>query len=186
MLITKQRKQLFAVGTLLLAIALTIPALLNSQTVVQSAGSHNIIMQDLACHPQNLTVAKHDTVTWTNNDPVIYTLWFVYEENKSTYTLTNPILPGQSWSHTFSNPTKLTYYCQERLWITGRLRIVKVLGDINWDNLVDIHDLHELGKSYQSTSGQPNWNEDADIDFNNIVDQPDLSTLSNNYGKTDP
>ena len=177
-------RKLAARTILLSTLTLTVLAAQNLQT--KASETHSIKLEELSFHPQNLAITKHDAITWTNNDPVIHTLWFVYEENKSTYTLSNPILPGQSWSHTFNNPTKLTYYSQERLWITGRIRIVKVLGDINWNNLVDVHDLHTLGKSYQTTSGQPNWNEDADINFNNIVDEPDLSILSDNYGKTDP
>lgn len=100
--------------------------------------------------------------------------------------LSTPILPGESWSHMFNNPAKLRYYCFESLWITGRLRIVKVLGDVNEDGTVNVLDLHGLGKAYQTAPNQPNWNEDADINFNYLVDNPDLTKLSSNFGKTDP
>lgn len=149
-------------------------------------GRYEVIIFDFSFHPQGLSITRGDTVAWTNNDPEIYTLSFVFEENQSTYLLSDPILPGASWSHEFANPTKLRYYCLERPWITGNLRIVTILGDINWNNIVDIHDLHTLGKVYQTTPQSPNWNEDADINFDNVVNGTDLAKLSNNYGKADP
>ncbi len=176
--------QPLAIALLLFTLALAVPNLLNQKARAQD--THSVTMQDLAFSPQNLAITKGETVEWTNNDVVIYTLWFVYEENQTTYLLSNPIEPEQSWSHTFNNPAKLTYHSFERLRITGRLRIVYILGDINWDNKINIHDLYVLGKHYQTTPTSTNWNEDADINFDNTVNQPDLTTLSENYGKTDP
>ncbi len=180
----KHARQLLIAAILLLTLTLTTRNLFSKQVEAQNAS--NITIQDLVFHPQNLVVAKGDTITWTNNDSLIYTLWFVHEENGSTYLLSDPILPQESWSHTFHDPTKLKYYSQERLWITGRLRTVKVLGDINWDSLVDIHDLYALGEAYQTTPDTPNWNEDADINFDNAVNKSDLAIMNSHYGETDP
>jgi len=168
--------------SLTLTTSITFPLILQAET----QETRDVTIQDLTFQPQNITITKGDTVNWTNNDLVIYTLWFTYKENESTYLLSDPIPPGASWSRVFNDPAKLKYYCFERLWITGNLRIVMVLGDVNWDNIVDIYDLHALGRAYQATRESPNWNEDADINFDNTVNKTDLTTLSNNYGKTDP
>ena len=148
--------------------------------------NHDVTITDLSFNPQYLCVEKGNTINWTNNDPVICTLWFVHEENESTYLLSDPIPPGESWSHVFNDPAKLRYHCFKDLWITGRLRVVKVFGDINWDGTVDVHDLYASGRAYQTTPDNPNWNEDADINFDNTVNKTDLTIVGSHYGEIDP
>ncbi|MDH5787164.1 MAG: ABC transporter substrate-binding protein, partial [Candidatus Bathyarchaeota archaeon] len=74
-------------------------------------------------HPQSLTIFKDDKIVWTNNDPVVHTLWFVYAEDKSTYLMSNPILPGESWSYVFSDSAELRYYCFDSLWVNGSITV---------------------------------------------------------------
>ncbi len=80
-----------------------------------------VIISDFAFNPQDISIIIGETVTWTNNDPVIYTLWFVIAENQTTYLLSDPIAPNSSWSYTFSEPIQLQYYSFDRLWITGNV-----------------------------------------------------------------
>jgi len=92
--------------------------------------THDVIIFDLALQPQNVTIPHGDTISWLNNDPLIYTLWFIYAENQTTYEkagnegLSEPILPGESWSWTFDEPVTLQYYSFERLWITGFITVL--------------------------------------------------------------
>jgi len=176
------------------------------------AGSYdmNVTMIDLSFAPQRICIEKGDMVNWTNNDPVIHTLWFTFAENQSTYLLSDPIPPGQTWSHTFTEPFKTVYYSFKRLWITGKVSILPVMGDFTGpenppgsgqyppDLVVDIYDLAAVGKAYGSTPGSPTWNEDADMTGpenppasgqyppDNIVDIYDLALVGKNYGKIDP
>jgi plastocyanin len=81
-------------------------------------------IQNFAFNPQNATSHIGDSVIWTNNDPVIYTLWFKNASDGSTYLLSQPINPGTTWTHVFPDKIILNYYDFDRLYITGRLIIV--------------------------------------------------------------
>jgi plastocyanin len=81
-------------------------------------------VQNFAFNPQNVTIHTGDSVTWTNNDPVIYTLWFKSASDGSTYLFSQPINPGTSWTHIFVDNIILNYYDFDRLYITGQLIVV--------------------------------------------------------------
>jgi len=61
---------------------------------------------------------------------------------------------------------------------------VKIVGDVNGDEKVDVSDLFNLGTAYGSDSSMPNWNPDCDFNGDGKIDTSDLSDLSKNYGKT--
>jgi plastocyanin len=83
-----------------------------------------INIQNFTFNPQNVTIHTGDFVTWTNNDPVIYTLWFTNATDGSTYLLSQPINPGTTWAHIFPDKIRLNYYDFDRLSITGQLIIL--------------------------------------------------------------
>lgn len=169
---------------LALSLMFATSGLLISQSMAPTI--YDVTILDFSFDPPGQCIEKGNTINWTNNDAVIYTLWFVYEENDSTYLLSDPIPPGESWSHVFNDPVKLRYHNFERVWITGRLRVVKVFGDINWDGTVDVRDLYALGRAYPTTPDNPDWNEDADINFDNTVNEADLTIVRSHYGEIDP
>jgi hypothetical protein len=61
---------------------------------------------------------------------------------------------------------------------------IRILGDANGDEKVDVHDLFDLGKSYGSDPSMPNWNPECDFNADNKVDASDLINLCENHGKT--
>jgi len=69
----------------------------------KAAQSVNVTISNLAFNPQNVTIKVGSTITWINNDPLIYTLWFVKADDGTTYKkagkegLSDPILPDTSW-----------------------------------------------------------------------------------------
>jgi plastocyanin len=83
----------------------------------------SINIQNFAFNPQNVTIHTGDSVIWTNNDPVIYTLWFKNATDGSSYLLSQPINPGTTWTHTFPDKIRLNYYDFDRLQITGQLAV---------------------------------------------------------------
>jgi hypothetical protein len=89
-----------------------------------NGASITVNIQNFAFNPQSVTIHTGDSVTWTNNDPVIYTLWFKNASDGSTYLLSPPIDPGTSWTHIFMDKIILNYYDFDRLYITGQLVIV--------------------------------------------------------------
>lgn len=62
--------------------------------------------------------------------------------------------------------------------------VVTISGDVNGDKIVNAVDLSELGRSYGSTRGSPNWNPEADINNDFITNAIDLEILGENYGKS--
>ena len=60
----------------------------------------------------------------------------------------------------------------------------RMLGDVDGDGDVDVSDLFDLSKAYDSAPGDPNWDERCDLNGDNKVDASDLFDLSKYYGKT--
>jgi hypothetical protein len=59
-----------------------------------------------------------------------------------------------------------------------------LLGDVNWDGIVDVYDAIRLALAFGSTPGEPAWNVRCDFNGDDIVDIYDAITLGNNFGKT--
>jgi len=119
---------LFTVAVVLALSVVT--ATLNMMTrPVNAVQTFDVVISNLAFSPQNLTIQTGDTVKWTNNDQLIYTLWFVRADDKTTYKqagtegVSDPIIPGASWSQTFTELVTIQYYSLERLWITGFITV---------------------------------------------------------------
>jgi plastocyanin len=90
----------------------------------------SVKIQNFAFNPQNVTIQIGYSVTWTNNDPVIYTLWFKNATDGSSYLLSQPINPGTTWTHTFPDKIRLNYYDFDRLQITGQLTVIVPTGTV--------------------------------------------------------
>jgi hypothetical protein len=61
-----------------------------------------------------------------------------------------------------------------------------LLGDINKDGVVDLHDLAIVAAAYGSTPGDPNWNPDADLNKDGVVSLLDFQLVANEYAQTLP
>jgi plastocyanin len=85
------------------------------------AVTNSVNIQSFAFNPQSMTIQTGGSVIWTNNDPVIYTLWFKNASDGSTYLLSQPINPGTTWTHIFPDKIRLNYFDFDRLQITGQL-----------------------------------------------------------------
>lgn len=60
---------------------------------------------------------------------------------------------------------------------------IKIVGDVNNDDVVDINDLIAWDQAYGSTPGAPNWNPQADINGDGIVNKEDGILIIQNYRK---
>jgi hypothetical protein len=58
---------------------------------------------------------------------------------------------------------------------------VKIVGDINNDNFVDINDLVAWDAAWGSRAGDPHWNPQADINGDGVVDNADGILIVQNY-----
>ena len=121
MVSTKSIQRLVLILSLTLSFVVAMPAFFTGPAKAQAT---NVTISEFAFSPQNVTIKVGSTITWINNDAVIYTLWFTRVSDQSTYVLSTPIMPGESWSQTFDEIVTLQYYSFERLWITGFITVV--------------------------------------------------------------
>ncbi|UCE16709.1 MAG: hypothetical protein JSV12_03665, partial [Candidatus Bathyarchaeota archaeon] len=118
-----------SVAAILLLLSLMIPNML-THPVRALPDATNVTVSGFSFNPRNTAILEGDTVVWTNNDPVIHTLWFVNITDQSTFLLSPPIMPGESWSHNFTETATLQYYSFDRLWVTGFLTVTPIIHDI--------------------------------------------------------
>ena len=108
------------------------PGVAQTTTVTNPAGALTVSMPDGAWNPANadtaylpaeIRVEVGDTVTWTNDDTVIHTV----TSGTSTGVVTTaddlfgsgPMVPGDSFSHTFTEAGTFDYFCTPHPWMTG-------------------------------------------------------------------
>ena len=58
---------------------------------------------------------------------------------------------------------------------------LKLLGDLNGDNVIDMKDIGIVCKAYMSRPGDSNWNPEADFNGDQIVDMKDVGTVCSRY-----
>jgi hypothetical protein len=59
-----------------------------------------------------------------------------------------------------------------------------ILGDLNGDGIVNLKDAMSAANAFGSSTGDPNWNPDADLDGNGKINIMDLILLATNFGRT--
>jgi len=67
-----------------------------------------------------------------------------------------------------------------RMWYL----IFALLGDLNYDRIVNILDVIVLAVSFGSEPDDPNWNPDADLNNDGIINIFDAILIAGNFGKT--
>jgi plastocyanin len=70
------------------------------------SGRTNVILQDNAFHPQQLTVKVGTTITWVNKDPAFHSV--IADDDLFRSGL---LAIGQPFSFTFDQPGTYLYYC---------------------------------------------------------------------------
>jgi PKD repeat protein len=61
---------------------------------------------------------------------------------------------------------------------------VRIFGDTNGDDAIDIRDLAAAAVAFGSYLGHPGWNADVDLNKDNRIDIRDLTIIAKNFGKT--
>jgi hypothetical protein len=57
-----------------------------------------------------------------------------------------------------------------------------IIGDLDYDDDVDVFDLMTLVTAYPSTGSSPNWRPEADLNSDNVINILDFVMLAANYG----
>jgi hypothetical protein len=66
----------------------------------------------------------------------------------------------------------------------GSFSNIQLVGDLNYDGVVDIFDAIMLAGAFGSTPGSQNWSPEADINNDSFVDIYDALLLAGNFGET--
>jgi len=149
------------------AYTLTIKVTLTNQELNHETFHVTIYANTTAIHTQTITLPSKGT-------KIITFTWNTAGFAKTNYTISATATPIPGETYTLDNTR-----------INGEVKVT-IPCDANGDEKVNVFDLHDLGKAYDSRPTMPNWNSNCDFNENNNVDNSDLSDLSNNYGTTDP
>jgi amicyanin len=98
---------------LLLAVLLVV-----TFTAEAQAKTYTVSMKNMAFEPKELTISAGDTVTWTNNDPMLH------DVDIDNLGKSPEMSKGQTYSKTFDKPGTYDYDCDIHPGMTGKI-IVK-------------------------------------------------------------
>lgn len=115
-------KSFFAIKRLYIGIVVLFLALLSLPTISLAANpaakTHAVAIKNLAFSPANLTIAKGDTVTWTNDDSVAHTI-----ASKDGTLNSKSLSKGDTYSYTFDKPGVYDYFCSIHPNMTGKITV---------------------------------------------------------------
>jgi len=74
---------------------------------------------------------------------------------------------------------KIPHFAQDGYYIYTTL-----LGDVNFDDVVDISDIAALARAFGEQPGRPRWNEDYDLNCDGVIDISDIALAARNFGST--
>jgi plastocyanin len=105
-------------GVLALLLAALILFMLGSIEMARAA-THAVTIADFAFAPATVTITVGDTVTWTNEDPVVHTA-----TSTSGAFDTGELGQGESSSVTFTTPGTYPYRCTPHPNMTGQVIVM--------------------------------------------------------------
>jgi len=116
----------WTLASLLVAAAVAVAAVLSASSAGRSRGGHppvasadEIVIQNYAYHPANLTVRAGTTITVVNRDMTQHTL----TANDGAFD-TGTLQPGQTKRLTLRRPGTFPYHCQFHAFMTGTIRVI--------------------------------------------------------------
>jgi len=130
----------------------------------------------------NVTVYANTTVIGTQEVSHIapgenVTLVFVWNT-----TGLSPCNNFTIWAEATTVPNEVNV--DNNIFTDGYVKI-KMLGDLNGDDVIDILDIVLATSCYGSTPGDPNWNPEADLARPwNVIEICDIVTIASRYGRT--
>lgn len=109
-------------------------------------------------------------------------------DEQGNFTLSG--LPGGTYTLVIAGPDRKPVFLVEGLAMnvvngetTNLASVILSTGDISGDNAVSLVDLSNLAAAYDSTTGQPKWNANADLNNDGRVGIIDLTLLATNWDK---
>ncbi|OPY28294.1 MAG: plastocyanin [Methanocella sp. PtaU1.Bin125] len=102
----EMKKLIFLFLTVLVVLAFAVPA---------QAETHHVSMKNRAFVPQELTVSAGDTVTWTNDDPMLH------DVDLGALGESPDLRKGETYSMTFDRPGTYDYVCNIHPGMAGKI-----------------------------------------------------------------
>jgi hypothetical protein len=147
----------------------------------------------------NITVSNNGNLTETFNVKAYYdnnligTSVVTNLAPQETRTLTvawntTDVTPYYAYNYTIKAEVPPLLYelnTSDNILVDGKV-IVKLMGDVNGDGIVELMDFSIVTDAYGSYPGHPRWNPDCDFNQDGIVEMMDFLILSNNYAKSYP
>ena len=88
-----------------------------SAPVANTPSTSNVVIQNFAFNPSELTIKQGDTVIWTNKDSVPHTVTSDSGNELASSTLSN----GATYSHTFNSAGTFDYHCSIHTMMKGKI-----------------------------------------------------------------
>jgi len=76
--------------------------------------STTVEMKNVAFAPNRIAVTAGTTIRWTNNDPLVHTI----TADDGSWD-SGPIEPGNTWTHTFTQPGEYAFHCTPHPFMKG-------------------------------------------------------------------
>jgi len=168
------------------------------QSLIVDVGIANIFVAPTVLYPGgNVNVSV--TATNTGNTTETFSI-DVYRNSTLLATLNvTSLAPNTNYTATFVwntlgvlwgkyvlsahiTPLPFETHISDNTLIDGIVKL-KIPGDINGDDVVDIFDATLASKAFASKPGSPNWNPDADLNGDGLVDIFDMIILSSHFGQ---
>jgi hypothetical protein len=100
-----------------------------------------------------------------------------------TFTLnTLPLQKGVYTISTTATPTPGETNIVDNTFIDGIITET-IRGDVTGDFKVDIYDIYQFGRAFDTTSGHPRWNPNCDLNNDGLINIYDIYHAAKNYGQ---
>ena len=103
-----------------LVISMMLFACSKSSTTMTPDKPNTVSIKNMTFSPSSLSVATGTTVTWVNNDAITHTV----TANDGSFDSGN-IVPGSSFTHTFSAAGTVAYHCSIHPMMTGSVVVMQ-------------------------------------------------------------
>ena len=78
--------------------------------------------ENTGCYlPTELSISKHDSVTWINGDRGFHTVTTGYYDTPDGIFDSGHVSPSEKFSYTFDQSGEFHYYCRLHPWMEGKI-----------------------------------------------------------------
>jgi plastocyanin len=111
---------------LILALVMALPGSAMSQAVLNKGKTTHVEARDHVFVPENVTINRGETVTWTNTGQSFHTVTSG-EECRASGIFNAELPPGEQFSHTFESAGAFPYFCVPHcaMGMTGTVTVVE-------------------------------------------------------------